>query len=239
MIFVSMISENLLARTSQYRLREKSPPTLPTARTPPRDLGPPEPGLPWYTDSQYSQMTFGQFPRASADDRPPSRRAGYPAAHLINHSASYPRRTMHGLLPNDTMYPLVDLNSPPHHQTTPPAVPVTPIYNSTTSYEDPSGDEEEESSPTVLADLAERCRRDYPFTSSSEDEDDEGPTQAQRRRIRRLRAAPRKMVWEEPGDPGGVVPIDPMPKVEMLAPHAKFFIESKQGVVSVKFDPPV
>lgn len=107
------------------------------------------------------------------------------------------------------------------------------------SYDDPSGDEEEVSSPTVLADLENRCRRDYPFTSSSEDDDEEGPSQAQRRRIRRLRAAPRKMVWEDMGDPEGVNPIDPIPKVEMLAPHAKFFLESKQGIVSVKFDPPV
>jgi len=113
------------------------------------------------------------------------------------------------------------------------------MYNSTASFEDSSADEEEESSPTVLADLADRCRRDYPFTSSSEDEDEEGPSQATRRRIRRLRASPRKIVWEDLGDPEVVSPADAMTKVGMLAPHAKFFIESKHGLVSVKFDPPV
>ncbi|MCJ1247213.1 hypothetical protein MMC30_004427 [Trapelia coarctata] len=240
MIFVSMTSDHLLTRTSQYRLREKTPPALPTARTSPEIQVEVEPASST-ADNPTQLGMFGQFLRSQADDRPPSRRTGLPAGilpygHLTNHSsASYPRPFFQGVLPS----PLIDLSSPPRNRTTGLPLPVRPMYSSIASHEDFSADEEEESSPTVLADLADRCRRDYPFTSSSEDEDEEPPSQATRRRIRRLRASPRKMVWEDLGDPEGVGPVDLMPKVEMLAPHAKFFIESKQSMVSVKFDPPV
>ena len=243
MIFVSMTSDHLLARTAQYRLREKKPPVLPTARTPPEnhtEVGPastaPRPS------AQVQAAVFRQLLRPSDDDRPPSRRTGnaadmIPFTRFTNHSPSYPRRFGQGvgLVPS----PLVDFTSPPRNRSSTLPVSVQPIHSSTASYEDSSADEEEETSPSVLADLADRCRRDYPFSSSSEDDDEEGTSQATRRRIRRLRASPRKIVWEDLGDPEGVGPVDLTPKVEMLAPHANFFIDSKQGMVSVKFDPPV
>jgi hypothetical protein len=64
---------------------------------------------------------------------------------------------------------------------------------------------------------------------SSEDEDTDSST----RRYRRLRSCPREIKPVLPLQDGDELPSN------TLEPHARFFIERKRNVVSLKFDPPV
>ncbi|MCJ1382915.1 hypothetical protein MMC17_006028 [Xylographa soralifera] len=254
MVFVSMTSENLLKRTSHYRLREPTPPILPSSRVPLDDRGEATINrIPLY-DYNFTRSGHAHLAQDSAHNRPPSRRAAYPSAQVIpmsnsNDGATGSRRNIHGMedranhamdSPNP-VFPLIDLGD---SSTSPPRTispPIAPLFNVEMSCDDPSDDEEEESSAGVLADLADRCRREYPPLSSSSSEDDEedgGHSHTLRRRIRALRATPRKIEWSTSIIPSNEVG-DLKPKIEILAPHAKFFIESKSGTVSIKFDPPV
>ena len=254
MIFVSMTSEDLLRRTSHYHLREPSPPALASSRTTAEDDDTLAHVMLNTTDSRYrdlySLLSRSEFQReAWTTYRPPSRRADYPSAYVITvpPSNAHPVHSQarsydpSQILQQSSDLPVLDPRESPVSSDQPLMVPVAIIspFHVTASSDDPSGDEEEESSPAVLADLADRCRRDYPFSSSSsEDEVDEGQSRALRRRIRRLRASPRKVEWSTGEDIDGTSS-GTRPEPEILAPHAKFFIESKHGMVSVKFDPPV
>ena len=252
MVFVSMTSEDLLKRTSHYHLRERTPPIPPLSRAPLDDRGEATINRISLYDYNFTRSGHAHLAQGSAHDRPPSRRAAYPSAQVIpisdsSNGAVGSRRNIHGMenrsnrivdLPNP-IFPLIDLgdsSSPPPRTISPP---IAPLFNVEMSCDDPSDDEEEESSAGVLADLADRCRRDYPPLTSSSSEDDEedgGHSRTLRRRIRTLRSTPRKIEWNtsiRPGNDAG----SSRPKI--LAPHAKFFIESKSGTVSIKFDPPV
>ncbi|MCJ1388368.1 hypothetical protein MMC18_001214 [Xylographa bjoerkii] len=254
MMFVSMTSEDLLKRTSHYHLRDPTPPILPSSRVPLDDRGEATINrIPLY-DYNFTGSGYAHLTRDSAHNRPPSRRAAYPSAQVMPTSTSSAgivgdRRSIPGMEnrinlvaePPNPVFPLVDLgdsSTPPPRTISPP---IAPLFNVEMSCDDPSDDEEEESSAGVLADLADRCRREYPPLTSSSSEDDEedgGPSRAIRRRIRALRSTPRKIEWNSSRIPGNEVG-DLKPKLEILAPHAKFFIESKSGTVSIKFDPPV
>ena len=205
------------------------------------------------TDSRYrelySLLSRSDFqPESWTTYRPPSRRADYLSTYVTNMPPSNTRLThsqARSYDPSQTQrqsseHPVLDPRENPVLSSRPLMDPVAVIspFNVTTSSDDPSGDEEEESSPAVLADLADRCRHDYPFSSSSEDEDDEGQSRALRRRIKRLRASPRKVEWSVAEDTDGTTS-GTKPEPVILAPHAKFFIESKHSMVSVMFDPPV
>ena len=252
MIFVSMTSEDLLKSTAHYHLRERIPPIPQLSRVPLDDRNEAISNrIPLY-DYNFTRSGHAHLAQGSIHDRPPSRRAAYPSAHVIptsdsSNGAVRSRGNIRGLenranpiteMP-DPIFPLVDLgdsSSPPPRNISPP---IGPLFNVEISCEDPSDDEEEESSAGVLADLADRCRRDYPPLTSSSSEDDEedgGPSRAFRRRIRTLRSAPRRIEWNTSIKPGNDVGGS---KPKILAPHAKFFIESKSGTVSIKFDPPV
>jgi hypothetical protein len=252
--------EDLLTNTSQYRLRENTPtaPSSPrNAATSRRDDSTRNYG---YVPNPNNQLHFHypHYPSAPyfshSDDRPPSRRAGYLSTYWDSQSFDPANRLLlsHGINPLELSSEFPSLHyvssaAPPlnrTHSSTPTniAIPVTPLHHTTNTPIDFSGDEEEESSPAVLADLADRCRN-YPFTSSSEDEEDEAPSHASRRRTRRLRSTPRKIEWvEAEGQQSEQRPGTKKPR--MLKPHATFFIENpgKHGVdkmVCVRFDPPV
>ncbi|MCJ1282988.1 hypothetical protein MMC26_002315 [Xylographa opegraphella] len=249
MIFVSMAFEDLLKRTSHYHLRERLPPVPPLSRMPLDYRDPATVNrIPLYDDI-FTRSGHAHLAQDSAHDRPPSRRAAYPSAQVVpvsdsSNGAVGNRRDLHGMdnranVITTPVFPLIDLgdsSSPPPRTTSPTNAP---LFNVEMSCDDPSDDEEEESSAGVLADLADRCRREYPPLTSSSSEDDEedgGHSRTLRRRIRTLRSAPRSIEWNVTMGPdtevGGLKP-------KMLTPHAKFFIERKSGTVSIKFDPPV
>ncbi|MCJ1476900.1 hypothetical protein MMC13_005569 [Lambiella insularis] len=239
MMFVSMRSDDLLARTSRYRLRETSPPALPSSHA--------------TTEENTFTSTYRggvHMPLDHGGRGPPSRRAPPPSAQVVinlpQHSSgvtSQPHLNSHApgnatvQDPQHPIFPLIDLGD----DSTPPprsASPTTaPVFNVEISGDQPSGDEEEETSAGILADLHERYGREFAHVESSSDDDerDDGPT---RRRIQSERTAPRKIEWNAadiPATDGSVL----KSKVEQLQPHAKFFIDSEKRTVSIKFDPPV
>ena len=166
-------------------------------------------------------------------------------------SADQPIRSSSGSLPAEPLAPsaLIDGGdgSAPHPRTVNPSLP--PLFNVTIDCDDQSGDEEEVSSAAILAD---RYRRDHlPLIYSSSDDEGDGGlgrwvgrrpggpdlSTARNRRCRR-RVTPSKVELNvladaKEGEPsaGG--------KLEVLAPHARFFIEREKSMVSIKFDPPV
>ena len=227
MIFVSMESTNLLARTSYYRMYE-----------------------PHEDNEEYSNL----FSDELSENRPLSRRRDSNGHRTIPPpvSNSVPRSVRHN---NDTASttnssnpdPLLrhyDDPSPPPRTITPPD---TPGFKVTTTCDSPSSDEEEPSSAATLADL---YRRDhfppaYHIDAPDEDLQDDLDQAMQRvrelglpsshRHRRRRRGKPSRI---EAVLPPGLSNTDTQ-ALRVLPFHAKFFIQREKSVVSVKFDPPV
>ena len=228
MIFVSMESTNLLARTSCYRMYE-----------PPED------------NEEFSNL----FSDELSENRPLSRRRDSNAHRTIPPpvSNSIPRSVRHN---NDTTstsfssnpFPLLDLDDdstpPPPRTITPPE---TSGFKVTTTCDSPSSDEEEPSSAATLADL---YRRDHfppayhidPPDEELQDDLDQAMQRARElglptshRHRRRRRGKPSRI---EAMLPPGSSNTDTEAQ-RVLPPHAKFFIQREKSVVSVKFDPPV
>ena len=228
MIFVSMESTNLLARTSCYRMYE-----------------------PHEDNEDFSNI----FSDELSENRPLSRRRDSNAHRTIPPpvSNSVPRSVRHN---NDTTstsvssnpYPLLDLDddsSPPPPRTITP--PDTPGFKVTTTCDSPSSDEEEPSSAATLADL---YRRDHfppaynidPPDEESQDDLDQAMQRARElglpsshRHRRRRRGKPSRI--EAVLLPGSSNP--DTQALRVLPFHARFFIQREKSVVSVKFDPPV
>ena len=227
MIFVSMESTNLLARTSCYRMYE-----------------------PNEDNEEFSNL----FSDELSENRPLSRRRDSNAHRTIPPpvSNSVPRSVRHN---NDTtstsvssnpdpILHLYDDSSPPPRTMTPPD---TPGFKVTTTCESPSSDEEEPSSAATLADL---YRRDHfppayhidPPDEDSQDDLDQAMQRARElglpsshRHRRRRRGKPSRI---EAVLPPGSNNADK--EAQMVLPfHARFFIQREKSVVSVKFDPPV
>ena len=239
LIFISMTANDLLTRTSQYHLRESSPGPLPPARgSPPAHEG----------NMDESRRSYNPRPSAGTsqfDRRPPSRRADYPFTRTI----PAPISDTSWVRPDGEIvsnpFPLIDLgddSTPPPRTMSPP---IPPLFNVTTTCEVPSGDEEEESHPAILADRSRRDREVSPI--SSDDDGDFGDrwvingsrgVDVRRRRCGNRRETPSKLELTADDDDedaeSGV-----RKKVDVLAPHARFFIEKDKSMVSVKFDPPV
>lgn len=248
-----MTSDELLPRTAQYHLRESIPPPPPPPPPPPLvvsdgNLGPRAPHRPPSTVGNV-QTTMGDY----NDNRPPSRRADYPSARVIpaamlsSRPRPLPRREhepVH-LTSADDQFPLINLgddSTPPPRTLSPP---IPPLFNVSITCDEPSGDEEEESSPATLADRSRRDRMLSSSPSSSEDDVEEGWTTSVPRdgpytgsRRRRRRATPSKIEWAVDGV-NEDAETEMRKKVEVLAPHARFFIEREKSMVSIKFDPPV
>ena len=227
MIFVSMESTNLLARTSCYRMYEP------------------------HEDNEESSNLFSD---ELSENRPLSRRRDSSAHRTIPPpvSNSVPRSVRHN---NDTTSTSVSSNpdpilhfyddsSPPPRTMTPPD---TPGFKVTTTCDSPSSDEEEPSSAATLADL---YRRDHfppayhidPPNEDSQDDLDQAMQRARElglpsshRHRRRRRGKPSRI---EAVLPPGSNNADK--EAQMVLPfHARFFIQREKSVVSVKFDPPV
>ena len=227
MIFVSMESTNLLARTSCYRMYE-----------PPED------------DEEFINFISDEL----SENRPLSRRRDSNAHRTIPPpiSNSVPRSVRHNNDTTSTSFssnpsPLLDLDS---DSVLPPRT-ITPSETSgfkvTTTCDSPSSDEEEPSSAATLADL---YRRDHfppayhiePPDEELQDDLDQAMLRARElglptshRHRRRRRGKPSRI---EAMLPPGSSNTDTEAQ-RILPPHAKFFIQREKSVVSVKFEPPV
>ena len=220
MIFVSMDSSDLLARTSQYHLRDPS-------------------------DSEDLII----FSDDVDENRPLSRRRDPDSPRTVPPpiSNSIPRSVRHNANTTSTTF---SRNPYPHdlgpNSTPDPHTPTpqeTAGFNVTTTCDSPSSDEEEPSSAATLADL---YRRDHlpPAYDMSSDEEFEDHERAMRRarqlgiptsnhghRRSRRRAKPSRVEV--------VMHNSETEAKDILPPHARFFIQREKSVVSVKFDPPV
>ena len=258
---MSMTSDDLLARTAQYRLRESSPlPRMSLVNQEGIDNEDPLELLGHLDrlDRGEGRAQFDSFMRGmrgSNENRPPSRRADdqvlrtipLPVSNTRVYSRPWRTSVEHGDATDDP-FPLLDLGDdstpPPRNRRS----SISNFFNVTTDCDDRSGDEEEESSPATLAD---RYRRDrMPLSYDSSDDSDDGAlvhwvTSRSRavglppgnRRSRRrafpstIELGPRRHRDEDERDEKGPVGI--------LTPHASFFIEREKSMVSIKFDPPV
>ena len=249
MIFVSMTSNDLLARTSQYQLREHIPLST-SARTTSVDEE--------EVEQLQSLITAGDaiYGTTTNENRPPSRRGDYSGLsptqtfYIPNEPPVLPRlRSFFNLESNarnlNNPFPLVDIGD---DSTPPPRSVRSPVplpFTVTTDCDDFSGDEEDESSPATLADRYRRDRLPLSY-SSSDDEDihppsrlstyphDMGPRSRSRKCRRKATPSRIEIVSLDDGNEG-----DTSAPQDVLAPHATFFIEREKSMVSVKFDPPV
>ena len=216
-----MTHEHLLGRTSNFQIRESCPHTLSrqsSDRYRPSQTDPTRPPL----SSRYY----------SSWNRRPSTRL---AQQEINANAYiYPPISgaespdTDSTPPPDDVYPSSYIQQANELSARQPAPPSPAGYRITASCEDPSGDEEEPTSPTILLD---RQQRRYRVDESSTSEDDEEPRTL---RYHRQRCVPRRIEWidKELESEGKV-------SSNEVLPYAKFFIEKRKHVVSLKFDPPM
>lgn len=231
MIFVDMSAHDLVARTAQYQLRHSSP-------------------------SRYAEDAELLSSYDNTDEnRPLSRRrdsgANRTIPPAISNSMFRSSRHSHdttNTTVNNNPFPLIDIgdDSTPPPRTT--AVPETLGFDVTTSCNDPSSDEEEPSSEATLADLYRRDRLPPPYASSTDEDDEDTLERAMRRagrtgvpsshRRSRRRAEPSRVELVKSSNPPAQ-DAENGPAKDVLAPHAKFFIERDRSVVSIKFDPPV
>lgn len=238
-----MTSDDLIARTAQYQVREASPP----GTVSPENL----------THSGRSTTPHATS-REPIDNRPPSRRTNDAAVRTIpppiSNTTVYTnahRDLSSSQLPTPIhaqpfSHPdLSDESSLPPRTITPP----TPLsFAITTDCSDHSSDEEEESSAATIAD---RLRRDHlplpPSMDSSSDSTEDGDLNrwatprartATRHRRDRRRAIPSRIEVAAPSaaEEARNGP-DGRPPVEVLAPHARFFIEREKSMISIKFEP--
>ena len=228
LIFVSMTSEDLLARTSHYLFHESSPPSRPSTSASLDDFY----GIP--RSSVIQRLAADVTIIESNENRPPSRRSDYPNSRAIPPPISNTRfpRTPDGSSVRDPISEGSTLSL--RHVSSPLLEFVV-----TTDYDDHSGDEEEESSPAVLADRYSRDLLPSSYSSSEDDEQDAIDRWASNRsrtagaqtglRLSRRRAIPSRIMRAAPEDED----------IEGLEPHASFFIERRKSMVSIKFDPPV
>ena len=227
-----MTSEDLLARTSHYHFHESSPPPSPPSTSPSVDG--------FYGNTRSSIISTGPAVdspmRAANENRPPSRRGEHSTSRAIPPPISNPRVSQ-----REDGRPVV--REPiPENLIINPRNGSSPSLNFTvtTDCEDRSGDEEEESSPAVLADDYNRDLLPSSYSSSEDDEHDAADRWSSNRpptagaqtgiRLSRRRATPSRIVYVAPEDEEAD---------DALEAHASFFIERRKSMVSIKFDPPV
>lgn len=224
MVFVSMSASDLLPRTARYQLRGSSP------------LRESDDLEPSYSDE-------------ANEGRPLSRRRDSSAQRSvpppISNSAtrSYQHDNTRGTGIADDPFPLIDLgdDSTPPPQTLVPPEPSD--FTVTTSCNDPSSDEEEPSSAATLADRLRRDRLLPPYELSSDEDTEDGLE----RNIRRARALgfPSSHTYYRRGsrraEPSKIEVVDAThvsgegrENKELLAPHARFFIERTRRYVVAK-----
>ncbi len=191
MVFISMTSDDLLARTAQYRIHYTTPAQHHSASSMPtgqEQTGPTSGGtVPgWHSSDAYLENHSTGAARSDRNQQDSSNRERYTslASHLWSQSASasFDRSLFEAVPVNnynafshaadaaeDCDYLPVNLDSAPQNA----SAPTPPPFTVTTECSDESGDEELVSSPATMAD---RHRRDSFWFSPSEveDDDDEG-----------------------------------------------------------------
>jgi len=244
MVFISMTSDDLLTRTAQYQIHYTSSASrTASGASDPRSLSGRTSQYPTVHHSHSSE----NYPL------PPIPRREYHASWIS------PQDTANVLTnPNDlngAAETVTDaeidsfLNS---DRTSPTAnLPSPPPFTVVADCDDKSGDEEEESSAAILADRYRRDRIAANYSSDDEDEDGGlsrlvnrhhrimGPPAGGVRRSRR-RATPSR-IEPSPTQTTGSHSQNQNAALasEVIAPHARFFIERERSMVSMKFDPPV
>lgn len=219
MVFVSMSDSDLLARTAQYQMRDPSP-------------------------LQESEDLEPLFSDDANESRPLSRRRDSSAVPPpISNSAArnYRRNNTRSNRTSDHPFPLIDLGDdaiqPPHVST----LPEPSDFTVTTSCNDPSSDEEEPSSPATLADRLRRDRLRFEFSS---DEDTEDGLERNMRSARTMGVLSSNTFYRRSSrrtEPSEIEVIGAPDVIEegtenkeVLAPHARFFIERTRRYVTLK-----
>ena len=222
MVFVSMSSSDLLARTAQYQMRDSSP------------LRESEDLEPLYFDDVN-------------ESRPLSRRRDSSAQRIVPPPIS--DSAAHSYRPDNTRstgssthpLPLIEVRDDLTPLSQPSTLPEPSEFTVTTSGNDPSSDEEEPSSPATLADRLRRDSLPSPFELSS-DEDTEAGLERVVRRTRVMgipsshsyyrrcsrRTDPSRIEIVGAADVSG----DGTENKEVLTPHACFFIERTRRCVT-------
>ena len=247
MIFVSMDDKDLIDRTSHFRLRSHSLTDLDSSD---------DSSIPSTTTSENRPVSRRRDSSSRTVPPPVSnnmpRATIRPASHVPNPLPSSPGdldRYWDNLVPRE--WAAAGYNARPRHSTGRQSPYLFDEgFNVTTHCDQPSEDEEEESSPQTLADRYERehLQREHvlPSFSPTSDEDVEDaleravsarrmgilPHQLSGRRRGRRRDSPSRLEVALGGD-GKVGGRD------ILAPHARFFIDREKSTVTVSFDPPV
>lgn len=251
LIFISMTSDELLEKTARYQVREASPPQALSTENflqtespllqygAARELDEHRPVLPYSVG------------RGSNENRPPSRRAEWTDGGVartvpppISNQSVYQEFAPH----RRHLYFQPDAASSPPRRASFPPNPVS--FTVTTDCDEQSGDEEDESSAAILADRLRRDHLHQPYESSSEETEDGitnhwaasnafalGLHPSQRRS--RRRANPSRIEIAEPQSDENQEEQDDKSNMDVLAPHARFFIDMQRSQVSIKFDPPV
>ena len=228
-----MTSEDLLSRTDRYQVRETiSKRTLQSE------------------DVSARRPTSYPLQRISNENRPPSRRRDDTGERAIPPPVSNSRAYPAALDPQPTRNRLRPLSSFRHRRSTPSVEtipsPDHPWFTITTDCDNHPSDEEEESSAATLADRQRRDQLSLAYEySSSEDTEYENyrnwalnPPLPSEQRGRRRRANPSRIeIAKAPYTEADEETVERDPDV--LAPHARFFIEREKSMVTVGFDPPV
>ena len=234
-----MNAAELMSRTSRYRL---SQPLL---------------------ESESENETYP--PSQHSDERPRSRRrdssprvippaisdAPYPTTST-SIPATYPDRNVHRQRhephdePHDSQESIAPTNTNvddavenQFNRSIPQAFKVTAHCN------EPSDDEEEESSPDTLQDRYDRAHA-FPYMSFSSFEDEVDPASAARMRMHSTQSAAHSQLcrgrvarYQWPSNIDTSYLGDAERNDRALTPLAKFFIEKNKNVISIAFEPPV
>ena len=229
-MFVSMTNHDLLSRTTHYHMRNYSP------------------------LRHSDDVTFTGYDDNTDEYRPLSRRRDSGANRSIPPpiSNSMPRtgetrsNADHTSISNENI--LVDARDESNDTSGISYQPENLGFRVDTTCEDPTSDEEEPSSAATLADLRTRDRLPPAYEPTTDEETEDSLERAMRRagrggltfghRRSRRRAEPRQIDVETPLG-NGTGDINPAKLMDVLPPHATFFIEKDRSVVSIKFDPPV
>ena len=242
MIFVSMSDKDLISRTSAYQVRSRGLEDIDSDGE---------------IVSVSSPITSEHRPLSRRRDST-SRTVPPPISDSLLHTYQQVIRDLHRPYPLlQEAFPLPDdlgrsaaaaghdANTP-NRSTAPYNTPIEDQgFNVTTHCDEPTEDEEEESTLETLADRAQREQMPISFPPTSDEDTEDAIERA--RQARRLGLLPgpsrRGRRARKRGLPSR---IEVMPDAEgtggrddVLVPHARFFIEREKSVVSVSFDPPV
>ena len=242
MIFVSMNDKDLISRTSAYHLRSR---------------GLEEIDSDGETVSVSSPITSEHRPLSRRRDST-SRTVPPPISDSLLHTYQQVIRDLHRpypllqeafTLPDDLERSAAAAGhgaNTPNRSTAPYNTPIEDQgFNVTTHCDEPTEDEEEESTLETLADRAQREQMPISFPPTSDEDTEDAierarqarrlgllPGPSRRGRRARKRGLPSRIeVMPDAEGTGG--------RDEVLVPHARFFIEREKSVVSVSFDPPV